>query len=418
MTWEQSHQTAMRWILDMQKNTTCFIQQEAQWYDVEKANVFATLIGFEQQLLEQKDYATALYSYREFENVCHVDLPTHIKSRQRNLEDAFSELTQRVTWARLIVEQYAIVSDLLANADTLRTEGGLLKKELETATSDHLLEFNERVARFQDKVMCFTTSVTSRIPQQANEEASEVIRKEIRARKTELLALSKSLDQGITLLRRAIQSQKRFVQLQGEVNRLAGWANERLKSIEKLDINVLAVGKCGLDSDAVSRLMKESNGQSAKLDGIIERDLVALKDKIQSLSTHGILEKVQLLNDNTKALETLLSELKDSIRAHYLRLEVLKLRISWETRYTEAVQWVSYTTLEVWDFISRKAQWRMAANMDEERQTKLWESMVKDEWEGLSYQVQNFRDGELISVHKTFFDMKNGFGKYLFLKKR
>lgn len=438
MAWEQSYHVTVAWVRATADDVKQFVQHKARWRPSgqlqDKNEIIAVLIQFEQQIasFDQGQFTQTVNCYQDLDDNCHVELPTHLESRQVAIEEAFEDLTLRIAFARQVVEQYLVVSDILTKADELKNDGELLRQEMTAAQLDppaNTTVFSERVAQFQEDAVRLVTGAAARVPypeathpgdQQVNEESNEAIRMVIGARKSALILFGEALDQGLNSLRRVIQSQKRANQLDDEISRLVGWVDERLKAMEKFTMDALVAGKCALNDTDVARLKKELEGQVTKLNGIKGNELTKIKENIQSLSqssstyhpnNSNIMAQIDSLLKNTSSLEQQIKVLEGAFGTYSERLGILNQRILWETQYTKAASWISTTTFEVWDFVAREAQWRMATTMDEDRNDKQWNWFLKQEWTSLESKLQDFDKSQLSVVSDTFIELKRGFGK-------
>lgn len=441
MAWEQSYHVTVAWVRATTDEVKQFVQNQARWRPGEQDNknqVIAVLIQFEQKIasFDQNQFTQTVNCYQDLDDNCHVELPTHLESRQVAIEEAFEDLTLRIAYARQVVEQYLVVSDILTKADELKNDGEALRQEMAAAAVQlhhphtNTTEYSERVAQFQEDAVRLVTGAAARVPypeathpsdQQGNDESNEAIRMVIGARKSALILFGEALDQGLNALRRVIQSQKRANQLDDEITRLVGWVDERLKTIENSTLDALVAGKCALNDTDVARLKKELEGQLTKLNGIKGNELTKIKENIQSLAQSSatyhpnnasILNQIDLLNKNTAHLEQQMKVLEGAFETYSARLGILNQRIWWETQYTKAASWISTTTFEVWDFVAREAQWRMATTMDEDRNDKQWDWFLKQEWTALDTKVKEFYETQLNHVCDTFSELKRGFGKH------
>lgn len=441
MYWEQEYDMSVTWVRTTGENVRLFVQQKARWRPPplpeddgseekkrqEKNHVINTLIDFEKQssAFDQGQFTTTVNMYQDLDDACNIELPSHLESRQVAIEEAFEELTNRISFARQVVEQYLVVTDFLDRADKLKYEGDSLRQDITVAAEQHgaqssgNTDFSEKVSLFQENAVRLVTSVASRVPypeashptdEQGNDDANEVIRMVIGARKSALVLFGEALDHSLGSYRRALQLQKRAKQLQDEIVRLQSWVDERMRSIKKSKVDVF-VGKCALDEADLARLNKERDGQVAKMKGIKENDIKKLLDNIQGLQTASsqpptnlnTVALVSTLNEDMVGLEDQLVVLNDALQVHSLCLDILGKRISWETQHAKTTLWISNMTFSVWEFISRKAQWRTDMELDLDR------SSIQLEFELMQTKVQEFYHDQLKPVDQTFTELANGF---------
>ncbi|KAG1069555.1 hypothetical protein G6F42_026238 [Rhizopus arrhizus] len=249
----------------------------------------------------------------------------------------------------------------------------------------------------------------------------------IGSRKSALVLFGEALDHSLSALRRALQLQKRAKQLQDEMTRLGGWVDERLKAMEKSKVDVFVAGKCALDETDLARLIKERDGQVTKLKGIQENEYKKLQENISamqqsSVSQHNVISsQVSALHDGMGTLGDQLKVLEEALELHSSRLAILGRRISWETQHAKASVWLSNHIFAVWDFVSRKAQWRVSTMMDiadEEEEADSdsqagshWRSQVQVECDGLVSKIQALYTEQLKPVEDVYNELLSDFGK-------
>jgi hypothetical protein len=431
MAWEQNYLETVAWVRSTLEQVKVFVQTKARWKpdeDCVRTDIINTLIQFEKQtsMFDQGQFTTTVNLYQDMDDACHVELPSHLESRQVAIEEAFEELTNRIAFARQVVEQFLVVTDFLEKADHLKHEGEILRQEITKATEQSLLqanttEFSEKVSLFQENTVRLVTTLRVPYPeathptdQQGNDEANEAIRMVMGARKSTLVLFGEALEHSLSAMRRALQLQKRAKQLHDEMSRLAGWVDERLKATEKAKVDEFFVaGKCGLDIDDLSRLQKERDGQVTKLLGIKDNEFKKLQENVQSIkqqhhshdntNAHMALQ-VNGLQEGLAKLGSQLDVLEEALQVHSTRLTILGQRIDWESQHAKASLWISNAIFEVWDFIARKAQWRIIEIDFEEESVK---QILLD----LQSKAQAFKQEQLEPVHNIFEALVQGFSK-------
>ncbi|KAG1239626.1 hypothetical protein G6F68_018452 [Rhizopus microsporus] len=130
MYWEQEYNIAVGWVRSMLEQVKSFIDRKARWRPTlmcsseDKSEVIEKLIEFEKQcaIFDQGQFTTTVNMYQDLDDSCHLELPNHLESRQVALEEAFETLTNRIAFARQVVEQYLVVTDFLDHADELKTK--------------------------------------------------------------------------------------------------------------------------------------------------------------------------------------------------------------------------------------------------------------------------------------------------------
>lgn len=434
--WEQEYSVAVAWVRSTLESLKLFVQQKARWRpssDEHRQDIIDTLIDFEKQssAFDGGQFTTTVNRYQDLDDACNIELPGHLESRQVAIEEQFEELTNRIAFARQVVEQYLVVSDFLDRVDKLKGEGEELRLQMTLAAEQHnntnnsnnLNDFNEKVALFQENAVRLVTGVAARVPYpeathpidgQGNDDANEEIRLVISARKSSLVLFGEILDQSLNAYRRSLQLQKRGKQLRDEINRLLSWVDERMKSIKKSKVDVF-VGKCALDDSDLSRLKKERDGQVSKMNGIKENEIKRLVENIQALKASSAqpptnpntVALVSDLHGGMEDLETQLEVLHDALQVHTLCLDILEKRISWETQHAKSSLWISDMTFQMWEFVSRKAQWRP----DDSTHTvvPIDHSVLKADFDLMQNKVKAFHQDHLVLVDKTFTDLVNGF---------
>ncbi|KAI8642947.1 hypothetical protein BD408DRAFT_333706, partial [Parasitella parasitica] len=437
MAWEQSYHVTVSWVRSEAEQVKQFVLQQARWRahdddaQDDKNSIINALIQFEQRAthFDQDQFTSTVNLYQDLDDACHVELPSHLESRQVAIEEGFEELTHRIAFARQVVEQYLVVTDFVAKADQLKIEGEALRQEIVTADVSLVstTELSEKVVVFQENTVRLVTGVAARVPypeathpsdQQGNDDANEMIRMVIGSRKSALVLFGEALDQSLSALRRALQLQKRSKQLQDEMTRLGGWVDERLKSMDKSKVDVFVAGKCALDETDLARLAKERDGQVTKLKGIKENEFKKLQENIlavqqSSSSQHNMISaQVSALHDGMGALKDQLDVLEEALQVHSVRLDVLGRRISWETQHAKATLWLSNNTFAVWDFVSRKAQWRVSIMMDQDEEDSnstdvgdTSSSQRRQECGNLVAKVQAFYSDQLKFVDDVYNDL-------------
>lgn len=451
MAWEQSYHVTVAWVRSVAEQVKLFVHGKARWranddllegqqqqQQQDKNSIINALIQFEQQSahFDQGQFTSTVNLYQDMDDACHVELPSHLESRQVAIEEGFEELTHRISFARQVVEQYLMVTDFLAKADQLKNQGEVLRQEIVSANVSAVstTELGEKVVLFQENTVRLVTGVAARVPypeathpsdQQGNDDANELIRMVIGSRKSALVLFGEALDHSLSALRRALQLQKRAKQLQDEVARLSGWVDERLKAMSKLQVDVFVAGQCALDEADLARLIKERDGQVTKLKGIKENEYNKLRENIaavqqSSVSQHNVIStQVSALHDGMGALGDQLNVLEEALTMHSARLAILGRRIAWETQHAKASVWISNHIFDVWDFVSHKAQWRVSSSrMDLEQDhqddnealeagSSPWQLACDD----LGNKIQVFSTEQLTPVEDVYNALLSDFGK-------
>ncbi|KAI9262053.1 hypothetical protein BY458DRAFT_557192 [Sporodiniella umbellata] len=420
MDWEHEYDSAVGWVRLKLEQTKQFIHSDARWkpmVHVDKQKLIEMLVEFEKECsaFDKAQFTTTVNAYQELDDSCHMELPSHLESRQVALEESFETLTNRIALARQVVEQHLVITDSLERADELKTRGEALRQEISQAEQMQTgIDLNESVSLFQEDAMRLVTGLSTRIPypeaaylsdQQANEDANETIRMVIGARKSALMLLSEALDQSLSAYRRALQLQKRVKQLQEEINRLGCWVEERMRTMQKAKLDVF-VGKCALDEVDLARLRKERDGQVAKLKGIRESDVRRLKDSVHSLPNITEQQKscIIVLQSSLDDLEQQMSKLNEALSSHSLGLNILEKRIAWEAHYNKSFQWITKTTYDIWDFTSKKAQWRN----NKDSTASEWEQ-TKNEFKEIEGKIDGFEQQSFDQTQKAFCILVEGF---------
>ncbi|KAI7906217.1 uncharacterized protein BX663DRAFT_256281 [Cokeromyces recurvatus] len=418
LRWEEAYSKTIVWTRTMTDKIKSFTER-ARWKPTID-NIVTRLVQFEHQLssFDQDQVTKTINLYQEMDDTSHIELPNHLESRQVALEEALQYLTQRLTFARQVVEQTLMAENFFERSEELRQEGEALCHEMmmmtTTAPSSSIKidECNMKVTAFQESIIRLVTmnipypeeiitGLFSMTQQAENEEANERIQRLIEDRKSALTLLNESLKQSLVHLRRTLQLQKRSKQLQDEIVRLGSWVDERLKSIDHVKLDVFSDNKCALDETDLARLKRERDGQVVKLKGIKENEYQRLQEHVQELKQVHLLELLETLDDQLNTLEYALSKHSD-------RIDILEQRIYWESQHAKASLWISTTTFEVWDFISRRAQWRSVDDL----------ALTRCEFEDLQDNIQRFHVDELQSANILFNKLVCSFESFSLLDKR
>ncbi|EIE77174.1 hypothetical protein RO3G_01878 [Rhizopus delemar RA 99-880] len=421
MDWEHEYDGAVGWVRSMLEKVKAFMDEKARWrpmmVHLSKEEVIEKLVEFENECsaFDKGQFTTTVNTYQELDDSCHMELPSHLESRQVALEEAFETLTNRIALTRQIVEQYLVVTDFLERADELKTQGEKLRQEITQTEQQQFTysDLSEKVSLFQEDAIRLVTGLATRIPypealhpsdEQANEDANETIRMVIGARKSALILLGEALDQGLNAYRRALQLQKRAKQLQDEIQRLTSWVDERMRAMQKAKVDVF-VGKCALDEVDLARLRKERDGQVAKLKGIRENEVKKLNDNIQALSSSSMHQGIYVnpLCSGLSGLEQHLNKLDEALSSHSLGLDILEKRIGWEAFYTKSFQWITNMTSNLWEFTAKKAQWRHRDHTESD-----WTQTVQ-EFKDIQSKMDTFEQHSFNSTQQAFLGLVEGF---------
>ncbi|KAF7729737.1 hypothetical protein EC973_003815 [Apophysomyces ossiformis] len=445
MFWEKEYQKTIAWVRATNDEVEVFIHEKARWrleeyrelsldendhklqFESVKNTIIEVLLGFEQRVaaFDQGQFTATVNTYQDLDDSSNVELPTHLESRQVAVEEAFEELSNRVAFARQVVEQRLSVTDFLYRADMLKTEGEQLRQEITaaelTATScDTDKEFTEKVQLFQEQAIRLVTGVAPRISypetthpsdQEDNYDANESIRTIVGARKSSLVLFGEALDHKLSSYRRVLQLHKRNKQLLEEIARIQSWIEERARNVKKAKVDVF-VGKCALDETDLGRLKKERDGQLAKMNTLKENDIKKLERNIHGLESSIKASEAPVdsepLNEGLQKIYENLGTLDDVLQQHSLELNVLSTRISWESQHAKASQWVAVMTHKVWDFLSQNAQWRPEDSEQSVQDTEKWEN-IEDEFQTMQRKIDDFQEKLLKSTDKSFDELAQGF---------
>ncbi|KAL0088883.1 hypothetical protein J3Q64DRAFT_1675869 [Phycomyces blakesleeanus] len=442
MVWEQHYGHAITWVRTADNDIKLFVSERARWqpppHVIVKEEIIAELLGLETRVndFDQGEFSVTVNAYQDLDDSSNVELPVHLESRQVALEEAFEQVTLRVGFARQVVEQCLNITDFLYKADELKTTGEVLRQaivraEREIKPGDTDTQWREQVLVFQEQALALVTGVAARIPypeathpsdQEQTFDANNSIRSMVGARKASLFLFGEALDQALASYRRVLQLQKRARQLTDEVNRLQGWVDERTRNVARARIDVF-VGKCALDLTDLGRLEKERDGQRAKVKAIQGNDLRKLSDHLASLeSAADVAETPVTLTTAMAAIRQGILRTADGIRHletlldhHSIDLEVLGMRIGWETQATKVTHAISSMTLKTWDFVVQQAQWRPAdtsGNVGQESSSHL-ASPNLDEFEAMEARRHEFEDKQLVSLDTSFQALVKGFQRSL-----
>ncbi|KAG0174533.1 hypothetical protein DFQ30_003950 [Apophysomyces sp. BC1015] len=449
MFWEQEYQKTITWVRATNDEIQIFIHQKARWKMDEyrelsldendhqlriesvKNTIIEVLLGFEQRVaaFDQGQFTATVNTYQDLDDSSNVELPSHLESRQVAVEEAFEELSNRVAFARQVVEQRLSVTDFLYRADMLKSESDQLRQEITAAEltskpGDTDKDFTERTQSFQEQALRLVTGVAPRISypetnhpsdQEDNYDANESIRSVVGGRKSSLVLFGEALDHKLCSYRRVLQLHKREKQLQDEIARIHSWIEERARNVKKAKVDVF-VGKCALDETDLGRLKKERDGQVSKMKSLKDNDIKKLERNIRALETSIKTADApvdsQSLNTGMEKISEQLAALDDVIQRHTLDLDVLSTRIVWEGQHTKASQWISVMTQKIWDFLSQKSQWRPSGTTQPVGHTERWED-VEAEFDTMQRKVVDFQEKLLKYADESFAELARGFSAIL-----
>jgi hypothetical protein len=327
--WEESFQENMAWVRSNLEQVKTFVQSKARWKPDEECNkteIIDAFYRFDKQadIFEQGQFNRMLTLYADMENACYEELPRHLYGV---IERAWYELNDLIDFAHKVVDQFSAVTDFLEEVDHLKHEGEVLYQEITAAMEQSLLQANttelsKKVSLFQENTVQLVNTLHVPYPeamhttdQQGNDEADKAIRMVIDARKSTLRLFGEALKYNLNTMPHVLQLQKRTKPLQDEMNRFAGWVDERLKAMDEFSF----ADKYGL------RSQKEHDDQVIKLQDIKDNEFKRLKEKVQSIkqqqhshdktNIHMIIQ-VNVLQEGLKKLDDQLNVLEKALQEH------------------------------------------------------------------------------------------------------
>ncbi|KAI7866814.1 hypothetical protein BDF14DRAFT_1743342 [Spinellus fusiger] len=433
VAWEQHYETAIEWVRETAQEMTVFVAKARWQMDTATGECVQSLVDLEQRIkaFDEKEFSTTVNVYQELDDSSHIELPSHLESRQVALEEAFEQMTVRIAFARQVVEQRLMVNEFMTRADTLKTDGdalrlALLEAEKQAKMGDTDKQFRERVQLFQEGALQLVTGVATRIiypeatqpcDQQDTYDANDGLQSMISTKKSALILFGESLEHKLTSYRRVLQLLQQMNTLQEESTRLEAWVDERSRKISKARVDVF-VAKCALDTTDLGRLQRERDGQRAKIKAFWENDLGKVNKSIQTLeqaaSKHTMTLPTQRVRDRMEKVIVQLKSLEERVDQHSNELQVLASRIEWENGVQKTTQWIANTTLKVWGFVSQQAQWRPcdaavhSGDMSPSSMSKQWTDVLS-EFDSLEYKRSEFVQHSLASLDSAFEALRNGF---------
>ncbi|KAF1796739.1 hypothetical protein FB192DRAFT_1034283 [Mucor lusitanicus] len=402
--WDTLMDKAVQWCLRKESAIHEFMLGKARWTsehadEEDMSNhqmkqlteqVIQTLVSLENSIAEfdKGDFSAVLDTYQEMEEL-EGALPRHLEERQEAFERQFELVMKQCSFARKIVEQYLVVSDIAAQFKKLRVEGDKLKRAMShssststsTATSTAAAaaadtNYHERVQVFKDNASHWVTVSMKRAPypdvpdmledyNDANEKANQAIRDRMNEYATYLAEVTEDLEELLASHRENLSLQQRASLAYDDMLRITTWLEDRLRALQKFDASILDQDQqdtIALKTDAIERLEKEQESISHKLAHLQAHDLVRVLEAVRLLEveidqSNSVSIDRQTLVHGVENLEQGHADLKEALQLRKQEMDVLRKRIAWEAQWDTAHRTIHELAFALWDFNNRFAQY-------------------------------------------------------------
>ncbi|KAG1108252.1 hypothetical protein G6F42_016053 [Rhizopus arrhizus] len=345
--------------------------------------VIQILVSLENSIAEfdKGDFSAVLDTYQEMEEL-EGALPRYLEERQEAFERQFELVMKQCSFARKIVEQYLVVSDIAAQFKKLRVEGEKLKRSMShsssTTTSSHAAadaNYHERVQVFKDNASHWVTVLMKRAPYPeapdmlvdqsgSNEEANKAIRNRMNEYATYLAEATEDLEELLASHRENLSLQQRASLAYDDMLRITTWLEDRLRAIRKFDSSILDQEEDNIDleTEAIERLEKEQESIATKLTHLETHDMVRVLETVRLLEAeidhiNSVTIDRQTLVDGVENLEQGHVDLKQALQLRRQEIDVIRKRIVWETQWDTAHRTINELAHTLWDFNNRFAQY-------------------------------------------------------------
>ncbi|KAI8388285.1 uncharacterized protein BYT42DRAFT_543615 [Radiomyces spectabilis] len=398
--WESKFNRSVRWIAVTDREIDDFIASKARWSENNEdyhgsivntnreyrgaiEEVLNILVAIEKKVwdFDSGGYSEVLDRYHEIEQKSQSSLPNHLEVRQKGFEKAFEDLIKRSILSRKVVEQHLSMIDAVLQFRKLRDEGEALRQlMLEDPESYSWLkgedEFAELIQLFKNNSAYLVTNITSKIPYpdppsmstamgsddaQAVQTTNESIRSTISGYSMTLALIADGLDQ-LLLSRKSVQMlQNRAMHAHDALNRVIGWMTGRLQLLEQCELPLFRLDMHDITEEDISRMEKERDNISDRLQQLEQEDLTKLLQDVRALELDvDALNAVSIdrstLINQVETLEKTHSTLHERLAQRGLELEALRNRLSWESQWLKAHQWILLNARKLWDFNAKKAR--------------------------------------------------------------
>ncbi|CAO3618756.1 unnamed protein product [Cunninghamella blakesleeana] len=220
-------------------------------------DMIQVLVALETQIMnfDQTLYSECLDAYQEMEDLYNDTLPSHLESRQTELEETFSDVMKRSGYLRKVVEQHLLLLDITKQYYLLRDKGESLRASMANSSSttsatrnsngddddDDL--YTDKVQSFKEESSQLVLNVFSRViyteapnysslmleaeDVEENDQGNDTIREAIQHYGMKLATIAESLESLLTNHRMALSLQQRATLAYEEMVRLTQWFDER-----------------------------------------------------------------------------------------------------------------------------------------------------------------------------------------------
>ncbi|KAK4509481.1 uncharacterized protein ATC70_007833 [Mucor velutinosus] len=400
--WDTLMDKAVQWCIRKESAIQEFMLGKARWTsnhaDEEEMShhqlkqlteqVIQILVSLENSIAEfdKGDFSAVLDTYQEMEEL-EGALPRHLEERQEAFERQFELVMKQCSFARKIVEQYLVVSDIAAQFRKLRVEGEKLKRSMShssststatttTAAAAADTNYHERVQVFKDNASHWVTVLMKRAPypevpemledpSRSNEEANEAIRNRMNEYATYLAEVTEDLEELLASHRENLSLQQRASLAYDDMLRITTWLEDRLRALQKFDASILDPDEednIALETEAIERLEKEQESIAHKLAYLQTHDMVHVLEAVRLLEveidqSNSVSIDRQTLVNGVENLEQGHGDLKESLQLRKQELDVIRKRIAWEAQWDTAHRTIHGLAFSLWDFNNRFAQY-------------------------------------------------------------
>ncbi|CAO3607043.1 unnamed protein product [Mucor fragilis] len=403
--WDTLMGKAVQWCLRKEKAIQEFMQSKARWTsehadEEDMSNhqlkqlteqVIQILVSLENSIaaFDKGDFSAVLDTYQEMEELKGA-LPRHLEQRQEAFERQFELVMKQCSFARKIVEQYLVVSDIAAQFKKLRVEGEKLKRSMShssstsTTTTGTTAEaaaaadtnYHARVQVFKDNASHWVTVLMKRAPYpdvpdmlddlgESNATANEAIRSRMNEYATYLAEATEDLEELLASHRENLSLQQRASLAYDDMWRITTWLEDRLRALHKFDASLLDQDQhdsIALETEAIERLEKEQESIAHKLVHLQTHDMVRVLEAVRLLEveidhSNSVSIDRQTLVHGVENLEQCHVDLKEALQLRKQETDVIRKRIVWESQWDVARRMIHDLALSLWDFNNRFAQY-------------------------------------------------------------
>ncbi|CEP06953.1 hypothetical protein [Parasitella parasitica] len=401
--WDTLMDKAVEWCEAKAQEIQTFVAGKARWSadkddDVEEMSthqlkllteeVIQILVSLENSIAEfdKGDFSLVLDIYQEMEEL-QSPLPQHLEARQDAFERQFELVMKQCAFARKVVEQYLVVSDIAAQFKKLRVEGEKLKRAMSQSSSTSTSanhagggggdsnNYHERVQVFKDSSSNWVTVLMKRAPYPelpdmledkdgSNQDANQAIRNRLNEYATCLAEITEDLQELLASHRENLSLQQRTSLAYDDMFRITTWLEDRLRAVQKFDASVVdQEDVIELETETtIERLEKEQESIASKLAHLEAHEMHRVLDAVRLLeveidSVNSVTIDRQTLVNGIENLEQGHADLKEALESRKQETNVLRKRIVWEAQWDEAHRTIQQLAHTLWDFDNRFAQY-------------------------------------------------------------